>query len=324
MKKLAILDDYQNVSMKMADWSPLLGDVEITVFNDHLINEDEVAGRLEDFEIVMVMRERTPFRRSLFGKLPKLEHLISSGMRNLAIDVEAALEHDVLCTGTPSLGYPTSELTWGLIHTLARQIHTEDRETRAGAWQKTVGVGLREKVLGVMGLGRIGVDVARVGLAFGMEVIAWSENLTEARCKEVGVDLVSKEEILARSDFLTIHLLLSDRTRGLLQAEHLQLMKSEAFLINTSRGPIVDETALIDILDKQKIAGAGLDVFDVEPLPLEHPLRNFSNTVIVPHLGYVTIENYRNWFGGTVKNIRSWLDGRVINEMAGRNPIVPG
>lgn len=324
MKKLAIIDDYQGVAMDMADWAPLDGDVEITVFRDHLADEDEVAARLADFEIVMVMRERTPFPRSLFEKLPKLEHLVSSGMRNLSIDVDAAADNDVICTGTPSLGYPTAELTWGLIHALARHITLEDRETRAGNWQKTVGVGLRDKVLGIMGLGRIGSDVARVGIAFGMQVIAWSENLTQDRCDEVGARLVSKEELLGQADFLTIHLLLSDRSRGLLQAGDLALMKSSACLINTSRGPIVDEAALISALEQNKIAGAGIDVFDVEPLPLDHPFRSLSNTVIMPHLGYVTVENYRNWYGGCVENVRSWLDGEVINRMAGRNPTTPG
>jgi phosphoglycerate dehydrogenase-like enzyme len=324
MKKLAILDDYQNVAMEMADWSPLQADVEVTVFSDHLGDEDAVAERLRDFEMVMVMRERTPFPRSLFAKLPKLEHLISSGMRNLSVDVDAAKDNGVVCTGTPSLGYPTAELTWGLIHALARHVAYEDRETRAGAWQKTVGVGLRDKVLGIMGLGRIGVDVARVGIATGMQVIAWSENLTQDKCDEVGARLVSKEELLRQSDFLTIHLLLSDRTRGLIQAADLALMKPTSYLVNTSRGPIVDEGALIEVLRNEKIAGAGIDVFDVEPLAPDHPLRDIPNTVIMPHLGYVTVENYRNWYGGTVENIRSWLDGKLINEMAGRDPTMSG
>ena len=236
MKKLAILDDYQNVAMDMADWSPLEGDVEITVFNDHLSDEDDVAARLAEFEIVMLMRERTPFPRSLIEKLPKLEHIVSSGMRNLSIDIDAATDNGVICTGTPSLGYPTAELTWGMIHALARNVALEDRETRAGAWQKTVGIGLRDKVLGIMGLGRIGTDIARVGIATGMQVIAWSENLTQDRCDEVGARLVSKDELLEQSDFLTIHLLLSDRTRGLLQADDLARMKSSAYLINTSPG----------------------------------------------------------------------------------------
>ena len=324
MKKLAILDDYQNVALDMADWSPLGGEVDITVFSDHLADEAAVAARLAEFELVMVMRERTPFPASLFAKLPKLEHLVSSGMRNLSIDVDAAAANGVICTGTPSLGYPTAELTWGLIHALARQVAFEDRETRAGAWQKTVGIGLRDKVLGVMGLGRIGTDVARVGIAMGMQVIAWSENLTQDRCDEVGARLVSKEELFSRSDFLTIHLLLSDRSRGLVGAADLAQMKPESYLINTSRGPIVDEAALIAVLHERRIAGAGLDVFDVEPLPLDHPLRDMPNTVIMPHLGYVTVENYRNWYGGCVENIRSWLDGKTINQMAGRNPTTPG
>jgi phosphoglycerate dehydrogenase-like enzyme len=324
MKKLAILDDYQDVAMDMADWSPLEGDVEITVFNDHLSDEDAVAERLKPFELVMIMRERTPFPRSLFEKLPNLEHLISSGMRNLSVDVDAAGDNGVICTGTPSLGYPTAELTWGLIHSLARHVPFEDRETRAGGWQKTVGVGLRDKVLGVMGLGRIGVDVARVGIATGMQVIAWSENLTQDKCDEVGARLVTKEELLEQSDFLTIHLLLSDRTRGLIQADDLARMKPSAFIINTSRGPIIDEPALINALQNRKIGGAGIDVFEVEPLPLDHPLRDMPNMVIMPHLGYVTVENYQNWYGGTVENVRSWLDGKTINQMSGRNPTKPG
>ena len=267
MKKLAILDDYQNVALGMADWSPLAGDVEITVFNDHLADEDEVAARLADFEIVMVMRERTPFPRSLIEKLPKLEHLVSSGLRNLSIDVGAATAQGVVCTGTPSLGYPTAELTWGLIHALARHIAYEDRETRAGSWQKTVGIGLRDKTLGILGLGRIGGDVARVGIAFGMKVVAWSQNLTQDRCDEVGARLVSKDELFEQADFLTIHLLLSERTRGLVLAPDLARLKPTSYFVNTSRGPIVDEAALIDTLKSGRIAGAGLDVFDVEPLP---------------------------------------------------------
>ncbi|PPR11368.1 MAG: Glyoxylate/hydroxypyruvate reductase B [Alphaproteobacteria bacterium MarineAlpha11_Bin1] len=324
MRKLAILDDYQNVAMEMADWTPLDGDIEITVFNDHLSDEFEVAARLIDYEVVMVMRERTPFPRSLIEKLPKLEHIVSSGMRNLSIDVDAATENGVVCTGTPSLGYPTAELTWGLIHALARNVPQEDQATRAGAWQETVGIGLRDKALGIMGLGRIGMDVARVGIAMGMRVIAWSENLTQDRCDEAGAVLVSKEELLGQADFLTIHLLLSDRTRGLIQGADLARMKSSSYLINTSRGPIVEEAALISALENNTIAGAGLDVFDVEPLPNNHPLRNMRNTVIIPHLGYVTVENYRNWYVGTVENLRSWLDGKIINEMSGRNPIIPG
>ena len=324
MKKLAILDDYQNVAMDMADWSPLDGDVEITVFNDHLSDEDAVAERLKSFEMVMIMRERTPFPRSLFEKLPKLEHLVSSGMRNLSVDVDGASDNGVICSGTPSLGYPTAELTWGLIHSLARHVPLEDRETRAGAWQKTVGIGLRDKVLGIMGLGRIGVDVARVGIATGMQVIAWSENLTQDKCDEVGARLVSKAELLRQSDFLTIHLLLSERTRGLVKAEDLIQMKRSAYIINTSRGPIIDEAALIDALQHEKIAGAGIDVFDVEPLPRDHPLRRVPNVVIMPHLGYVTVENYQNWYRGTVENLRSWLDGKTINQMSARNPMTPG
>ena len=324
MKKFAILDDYQNVALKMADWSPLEGKVSITVFNDHLHQEKDIIQRLIDFEIIMVMRERTPFPKSLLENLPNLEHLISSGMRNLAIDVEAAGNNGIICTGTPSLGYPTAELTWGLIHSLARSIPIEDRETRAGGWQKTLGVGLRDKVLGLIGLGRIGSDVARVGIALGMQVIAWSENLTQDKCDEAGARLVTKKAIFKQSDFLSVHLLLSPRTRGLIQGQDLALMKESSYLINTSRGPIIDEEALVKALENNTIAGAGLDVFDVEPLPLDHPLRTLQNTVIIPHLGYATEENYRNWYGGAVENILAWLDGTPKNLMAGRDPTVPG
>ena len=315
MKRCAILDDYQNCALDMADWSAVTGDVEITVFNDHLFDEDAVAERLAPFEIVSIMRERTPFPRSLFEKLPNLGLLLTSGMRNLSIDLEAARDHGVTVSGTPSLGYPTPELTWGLILSLARQIPLEDRATREGHWEKTVGVGLRGKTLGVIGPGRLGGQVASIGKAFGMEVVGWSQNLTEERCAELGIARVEKADLLAQADVVTIHLILSDRTRGLIKAEDLALMKPTAYLVNTSRGPIVDEAALIETLEVGRIAGAGLDVFEVEPLPLDHPFRRLHNTVITPHLGYVTRENYQGFFGGTVENIRAWLDGAPKNEL---------
>lgn len=315
MKRCAILDDYQNCALDMADWSAVTDDVEITVFNDHIFDEDAVADRLAPFEIVSIMRERTPFPRSMFEKLPNLKLLLTSGMRNLSIDLEAARDHGVTVCGTPSLGYPTPELTWGLILSLARQIPLEDRATREGHWEKTVGVGLRDKVLGVIGPGRLGGQVATIGKAFGMEVIAWSQNLTKERCAELGIERVEKAELLARADVITIHLILSDRTRGLIQASDLALMKPTAYLVNTARGPIVDEAALIDTLKNQRIAGAGLDVFEVEPLPPDHAFRRLENIVITPHLGYVTRENYQGFFGGTVGNIRAWLDGEPKNEL---------
>jgi D-3-phosphoglycerate dehydrogenase len=312
-KRCAIIDDYQNCALELADWKSLSGDVEFTVFTDHLTDEDAIAKRLRDFEIVSIMRERTPFTATLFAKLPNLKLLLTSGMRNAAIDVAAAKDHGVTVCGTQMLGYPTAELTWGLILGLLRHIPLEDRSTRLGTWQRTLGVCVREKVLGVVGLGRLGSQVATVGRAFGMEVIAWSQNLTAERCAEFGARLVTKDELFSRSDIVTVHLILSKRTRGLITAADLARMKPTAYFVNTSRGPIVEEKALISVLERKAIAGAALDVFDIEPLPLDHPLRRFDNTVITPHLGYVSAENYRRIFSTEVDNIRAWLAGKPIN-----------
>jgi D-3-phosphoglycerate dehydrogenase len=311
-KRCAIIDDYQNCALGLADWKGL-ADVDVTVFTDHVADEGALAARLKDFEIVSIMRERTPFQRTLFAKLPHLKLLLTSGMRNAAIDVAAARDHGVTVCGTPMLGYPTAELTWGLILGLLRHIPLEDRSTRLGTWQRTLGVCVREKVLGVIGLGRLGSQVATVGKAFGMEVIAWSQNLTPERCAEFGAKLVGKDELFQRSDIVTIHLVLSKRTRGLVAAADFARMKPTAYFVNTSRGPIVDEQALISVLERRAIAGAALDVFDIEPLPLDHPLRRLENTVITPHVGYVSVENYRRIFDITVGNIRAWLDGKPIN-----------
>ena len=308
MKRLAILDDYQNVALTMADWFKLEDKVEITVFNDHLDDEQAVADRLKDFQIVCMMRERTPFLRSLLDKLPKLEHLFTNGMYNPSIDLEAASDNGIVVTGSPMLGYPTAELTWGLMLSLARNITLEDRETRAGNWELTVGQGLNGKTLGIIGLGRLGKLVARYALAFDMKILAWSENLTKETCDEVGVEYAAKQDLLKQSDFVTIHLKLSERTQGLIGPDDLALMKKTAYLINTSRGPIIEETALVEALQNHRIAGAGIDVFDIEPLPLDHPLRNMPNTVITPHIGYVTQENYKVSFETAVENIASWLD----------------
>ena len=311
--RVAVLDDYQNVATVMVDWRSVSGDVDIEVFQDHLADEGAVAERLRDFEIVCIMRERTPFTRTLFERLPKLGLLVTSGMRNLGIDMDAAAAHGVTVCGTPSAGTPTAELAWGLIISLLRHIPVENDYMRKGLWQTTVGTGLAGKTLGIAGLGKLGSRVARVGLAFEMEVIAWSQNLTEERCAEIGVSLVSKKELLSRSDVLSIHLVLSERTRGLFGAEELDLMKSSAILINTSRGPIVDEDALVDALQSYEIAGAGLDVFATEPLPHDHPLRWQDNAVITPHLGYVMDENYEAYFNGYVSAIRGFLDDDPVN-----------
>lgn len=316
MVRVAILDDYQNVARQMTDWSVLPSDVEIQVFQDHLKDEDAVAERLKDFEIVMAMRERTPFPRSLLERLPKLKLLTTTGLRNAAIDLDAAADCGVLVCGTSGVAYPTAELTWGLILALLRHLPREDHAVRTGQWQVSMGLGLNGKTLGLMGLGRLGSQVARVGKAFQMELIAWSQNLTAERAAEFDATLVTKEELLAQSDILSIHLVLSSRSRGLIGAPELGLMKPTAYLINTSRGPIVDEQALLQALQNRTIAGAGLDVFGEEPLPLDHPLRKLDNTVMTPHIGYVTTETYEIFFDHTVENIQAFLNGspvRVLN-----------
>ena len=315
--RVAVLDDYQDVALRMADWESLTADAEVQAFRDHLAGEDAVAARLADFEIVVAMRERTPFPRSLIERLPRLRLLVTTGMRNAAIDTRAASEAGVVVSGTEGLPYPTAELTWGLILALARQIPREDRAVRDGRWQVSLGVGLHGKTLGVVGLGRLGSQVARVGLAFGMTVVAWSQNLTAERAAEVGVDLApSKDALLSNADVVTIHLVLSDRTRGLIGERELGVMRPTALLVNTSRGPIVDERALVQALRSGVIAGAAIDVFEEEPLPLDHPLRRLERTVLTPHLGYVTEETYRLFYGDAVADIRAFLDGspvRVLN-----------
>ena len=316
MVRVAVLDDYQDVARKMTDWSVLPAEVEVEVFQDHLTDQAAVAERLKDFDIVMAMRERTPFPRALLEQLPRLRLLTTTGMRNAAIDMQAAADCHVLVCGTGGILYPTAELTWGLILSLLRHIPNEDQATRAGRWQVSMGLGLNGKTLGLMGLGRLGSEVARVGNAFQMDVITWSQNLTAVRAAERGATLVSKDELLGRADILSIHLVLSARSRGLIGHQELNRMKPTAYVINTSRGPIVDEAALIAALRNGTIAGAGLDVFDEEPLPLDHPLRRAENTIITPHIGYVTQETYRVFFDETVENIQAFLKGapvRVLN-----------
>ena len=318
MVRVAVLDDYQAVALKMADWSVLPSDTQVQVFKDHLSDEKALADRLRDFEIAVAMRERTPFPRTVLQRLPKLKLLITTGMRNASIDVAAARDLGITVCGTGGLPYPTAELTWGLILALLRQIPREDSATRAGHWQVSVGVGLRDKVLGVMGLGNLGSQVATVGRAFGMSVLAWSQHLTAERAAQFGATLVGKDELLSRADIVTIHLVLSDRTRGLVGTRELGLMKPTAYLVNTSRGPIVDEEALAQALQKGTIAGAALDVFDEEPLPLDHPLRRLENTVITPHLGYVTVETYKVFYGQAVEDIQAFLRGEPIRVIKDR------
>ena len=312
MTRVAILDDYQNVAMGLADWKSLPAGTEVVAFHDHLHELDAVAKRLADFDVVVAMRERTAFPRGLLEKLPKLRLLVTTGMRNASIDVKAAAEGGITVCGTSGLPYPTAELTWGLVLALFRRIAVEDRATRDGKWQTTLGLGLNGKTLGVIGLGTLGSRVARYGKAFEMEVLAWSQNLTPERAAEVGATLVGKDELLRRSDVVSIHLVLSDRSRGLVGARELGLMKRTAYLVNTSRGPIVDEAALIRALQDGTIAGAGLDVFEPEPLPLDHPFRKLPNTVITPHLGYVTEETYRVFFGHALEDVQAFLRGAPV------------
>jgi len=310
--RLALLDDYQSVALAMADWGRLPRGVEVVAFADHLADPEAVAARLADFDAVVAMRERTPFPRALLERLPRLRLLVTTGMRNAAIDLAAAAERGVLVCGTGGLPYPTAELAWGLILSLVRRIPREDRATRDGRWQETLGLGLNGKTLGVLGLGTLGSRVARVGRAFEMEVLAWSRHLTAERAAEVGATRVERDELLARADVVTIHLVLGDRTRGLIGARELGLMKPTAYLVNTARGPIVDEAALVAALREGKIAGAGLDVFDEEPLPPDHPLRRLPNTVITPHLGYVTEETYRVFYGQALEDVEAYLRGAPI------------
>jgi phosphoglycerate dehydrogenase-like enzyme len=312
MTRIAILDDYQDAARRLADWARLPAGAELTVFRDHLADLDAVAARLADFDVVVAMRERTPFPRALLERLPRLRLLVTTGMRNAAIDLKAAADRGVVVCGTGGLPYPTAELAWGLVLSLMRRIPREDRATREGRWQETVGLGLNGKTLGVLGLGTLGSRVARFGRAFEMEVLAWSQNLTAERAAEHGAVRVERDELLARSDVVSIHLVLSDRTWGLIGARELGLMKRTAYLVNTSRGPIVDEAALVRALREGSIAGAGLDVYDEEPLPLDHPLRGLPGTVITPHLGYVTEETYRIFYGQALEDILAFLRGEPV------------
>ncbi|HVY56682.1 MAG TPA: D-2-hydroxyacid dehydrogenase family protein [Xanthobacteraceae bacterium] len=313
MHRCAILDDYQNVALEMADWSKVTGEVELKVFNAPLGKPEDVARALKGFSVVCLMRERTPFRRALIEALPDLRLLITTGARNHSIDVAAANERGVVVCGTGTFGSPTVGIALGLMLELTRRIGYENARLKAGApWQTTIGSDLEGKTLGVVGLGKLGTRVAKVAQALGMRVIAWSQNLTPERCREAGVDYASKDDLFRQADVVTIHLQLSDRTRGLIGEHEIALMKPTAYLVNTARGPIVVEQALLAALRERRIAGAGLDVFDVEPLPLDHPLRKMDNVVITPHLGYVSVENYRAYFRDIVDDIRAWLDGKPV------------
>ena len=319
MTKVAILDDYASFALRAADWNALAEGTQTETFREHVADIDQLAARLQGCQVVSAMRERTAFPRPLLEKLPDLKLLVTTGMRNASIDMQAATDLGVLVCGTSGLGYPTAELTWGIILSMLRYIPEEQAALKAGRWQSTVGIGVNGKVLGVLGLGRLGAQVAAVGNAFGMEVVAWSQNLTPERAAENGATLVSKEQLLANSDIITIHLQLSDRTHGLIGHQELASMKPTAYLVNTSRGPIVDEPALISALQNNTIAGAGLDVYDQEPVCPDHPFLQLKNTLLTPHLGYVTQEGMQAFYQGTVEDIASYLSGnpiRMINPEA--------
>lgn len=314
--RVAILDDYQRVALSMADWSILGPGVSVQPFHDRIGSEDAVSERLRNFDVIVAMRERTAFPGTLIERLPALKLLVTTGRRNASIDVKAASAKGVVVSGTSTLATPPVELTWGLILSLARHIPRESAAMRDGSWQTTVGTGLHGKTLGVIGLGRLGTDVAKIGKAFGMHVIAWSQNLTRDITDPLGVELVSKQSLFERADVVTVHLVLSDRTRGLVGEQEIRSMRPTALLINTARGPVVDEQALIHALRRSVIAGAGLDVFDEEPLPRDHPLRRLENALLTPHLGYVTTENYRLAYGEAVDDIRGFLAGNPVRVIA--------
>jgi phosphoglycerate dehydrogenase-like enzyme len=310
MKKcqVAVLDDYQNAALESADWSVLRDRVDITVFQDHLADPDAVIERLLPFDVVCVMRERTPLPRNVIERLPNLKLIASTGSVNASIDVAAAGDRGIAVVHTGYRSDPTVEFTWALILACARHIVTESNSVRSGGWQQTVGVDLRGKTLGVLGLGNVGSEVARIGSAFGMKLIAWSQNMTAETAKATGAILVSKDQLFERADILTIHLVLSSRTRGLVGAAELEKMKPTAWLINASRGAIVEEQALITAMQNKRIAGAAIDVFDIEPLPPSHPFRTLGNVLATPHIGYVSQGLYKTFYEDTVSNIRKWLD----------------
>jgi phosphoglycerate dehydrogenase-like enzyme len=313
MVSIAVLDDYQNVALKLADWSRLQAGHRVQVFNKHFGDLETAAKALQGFEVVGVMRERTPFSRALFDKLPNLKLLVTTGKRNASIDLAAAKDRGVLVCNTGGAGRATAELAIGLMIGLARHLGVEFQNMRNGGWQTTVGSDLDGKTLGLIGLGNLGGKVARIGKAIGMKTIAWSENLTAERAREQGAERVDKDALFRQSDVISINTVLSDRTRGLVGAREFGLMKPTALLVNTSRGPIVDQAALLTALREKRIAGYGADVYDSEPLPASHPLRAEPRALLTPHIGYVTEETYRDFYAGMVAAIEAWLAGKPIN-----------
>jgi phosphoglycerate dehydrogenase-like enzyme len=308
---VAILDDYQHVALRLADWSGVRRHAEITVFNDHIADPSAVVERLRPFDVVCVMRERTPLTREILQQLPNLRLIASTGPRNASIDSQTAADLGIAVTATGYDSTPTIEFTWSLLLASMRGIDREAASLKAGGWQTSLGSNLRGKVLGVVGLGNIGREVARIGVAFGMKVIAWSQNLTKEKANAAGAALVDKQTLFREADVVTVHLVLSGRTRGLIGVPEFALMKPTARFVNTSRGPIVDEAALIEALQARRIAGAAVDVFDVEPLPPDHPFRKLDNVLATPHLGYVTEDLYRTFYADAAANIATWLEANT-------------
>ncbi|MES2712083.1 MAG: D-2-hydroxyacid dehydrogenase family protein [Pseudomonadota bacterium] len=315
LSRLAILDDYQGVTLDLGPWGDAPKTLAITTFRDTLKDQDALVERLTPFDAILAMRERTPFPRALLARLPNLRLLISTAARNRSIDLDACAELGITACGTPDAGAPTVDLTWGLILSLARDIPNQQANLRAGTWQTKVGIGVEGKTLGVLGLGKLGAKVVKVGAALGMRVIGWSPNLTDARAAEVGATRVDKATLMAEADVLTLHVVLSERSRGIVGAADIAQMKPTAFIVNTSRGPLIDQPALIAALKEGRIAGAGLDVFDEEPLPQGHPILSAPNTVLTPHLGYVSEQNYRAYFKGAVEAINAFESGHPIRTM---------
>lgn len=312
---IAILDDYQRVARGLAQWERLPEGSTLHVFDRHIADREELVAALQPFDVIVLMRERTPFPAALLERLPKLRLLVTTGGRNAAIDLDACRKRGLPVCGTGNVGAPTAELAWGLILALVKRIPTEDRALRAGTWQTGLTEGLAGKRLGLVGLGKLGGQMARVGAAFGMEVVAWSQNLMDARAAEVGARRVEKQELFSTADVVSVHLVLGERTRGIVGAAELGAMKRTAWFINTARAGLVDEAALLTALGEQRIAGAGLDVYSVEPLPAEHPLLSMSNVVLTPHLGYVTRENYAVFYRDALEDILAWHAGAPVRQL---------
>ena len=305
--KIAVLDDYQQVAFKFADWSAITAKAEVKVFTDHTVDEKAVIERLLPFNVVCIMRERTPLNRNILSQLPNLKLIVTTGMRKASSDIKAVEELGITLNYTGYLESGAPEMTWALIMAIARHIPQESNNFKSGGWQTTIGGDFKGKTMGILGMGRVGSKIAAYAKAFDMNVIAWSPNLTEEKAAESGAQLVSKEDLFKQADFVTIHMVLSDRSRGIVGKEDLSLMKSTAYFINTSRGPLVDEAALIETLQQHKIAGAAIDVFNTEPLPTDHPFRKMDNLLATSHVGYVTENTYKLFYTDTVKAVEDWL-----------------